>query len=70
VYLGAIRLPLPLLEEVAVEGNDMLDSLLLKLAEDADEELMEEEEIRPSGGRDLFGSGNRTLLAAVVACWL
>ena len=70
MYLGGIRLPLPLLEEVAVEGNDMLDSLLLKLAEDADEELMEEEEIRPSGGRDLFGSGNRTLLAAAVACWL
>ena len=63
MYLGA-NLPLPLREE----ADELLpedDSPTLMLALLAT--LPMEEEIRPSGGRDRFGSGNRTLFAA--AAW-
>jgi len=64
VYRDAIR-TLPLLEEEEEE----LDSLTLVLLLPTLADPMEEE-IRPRGGRDLFGSGNRTLLAAAVAAAL
>jgi len=65
VYLGAI-LPLPLreeAEELLLEEDDSPTLMLALLAT-----LPMEEEIRPSGGRDRFGSGNRTLFA-VAAAW-
>jgi len=63
VYLDAIR-PLPLLEEEE-EELDSLTLVLLVLLLTLTEPM--EEEIRPRGGRDLFGSGNRTLLDAPAA---
>lgn len=73
MYLDAIR-PLPLLREEE-ELEELDDSLTLAaplptLADEDDDPI--DEEIRPRGGRDRFGSGNRTLLppgaaAAVIA---
>jgi hypothetical protein len=66
VYRDAIR-TLPLLEEEEEELDSLTLVLLLLLPTLVDPM---EEEIRPRGGRDLFGSGNRTLLAAAVAAAL
>ena len=66
MYLGAI-LPLPLreeAEELLLEEDDSPTLMLALLAT-----LPMEEEIRPSGGRDRFGSGNRTLFAVAAAAW-
>ncbi len=66
MYRDAIR-TLPLLEEEEEELDSLTLVLLLLLPTLVDPM---EEEIRPRGGRDLFGSGNRTLLAAAVAAAL